>query len=141
MEHKMAPSPVLKTLLLVCVVFFLCMGAAHFLGLKVPVLFIYFDTPFYAYQDRIISFTLVTYAALFFVASRDRAVVPFALISIWATVIGLTYINQSSELAEVLGGRPTTVYWLQTAALAALAAVLTGLFIKERGASAQRSLS
>ncbi|HEV2507131.1 MAG TPA: hypothetical protein VGV39_28930 [Mesorhizobium sp.] len=137
----MAPSPVLKTLLLVCVVFFLCMGAAHFLGLKVPVLFIYFDTPFYAYQDRIISFTLVTYAALFFVASRDRAVVPFALISIWATVIGLTYINQSSELAEVLGGRPTTVYWLQTAALAALAAVLTGLFIKERGASAQRSLS
>ncbi|MFE0018890.1 hypothetical protein ACFWXH_28860 [Mesorhizobium sp. NPDC059054] len=137
----MTPSPILRILLLVCVVFFLCMGAAHFLGLKVPVLFVYFDTPFYAYQDRIISFTLVTYAALFFVASRDRAVVPFALISIWATVIGLAYINQSSELAEVLSGRGTTIYWLQTAALAALAVVLTGLFIKERGASAQRSLS
>ena len=137
----MAPSPILKTLLLICVAFFLCMGAAHLLGLKVPVLFIYFDTPFYAYQDRIISFTLVTYAALFFAASRDRAVVPFALISIWATVIGLAYINQSSELAEVLNGSSTTIYWLQTAALAALAVVLTGLFMKERGSSAQRSLT
>lgn len=137
----MAPSPILRMLLLVCVVFFLCMGVAHFLGLKVPVLFVYFDTPFYAYQDRIISFTLATYAALFFVASRDRAVVPFALTSIWATVIGLAYINQSSELAEVLGGRSTTIYWLQTAALAALAAVLTGLFMKERGSRAQRSLT
>ncbi|PLP57597.1 hypothetical protein CYK37_18430 [Mesorhizobium loti] len=135
----MAPSPILRTLLLICVAFFLCMGTAHFLGIKVPVLFIYFDTPFYAYQDRIISFTLVTYAALFFVASRDRAVVPFALISIWATVIGLAYINQSSELAEVLSGRGTSIYWLQTGVLAALAVVLTGLFINERGSSAERS--
>ena len=126
----MAPSGMLRVLLFVCVLFFLCMGTAHFIGLKWPVLFVYFDTPFYAYQDRIISFTLVTYAALFFAATRDTKVVPFALISIWSTVAGLAYINGSSELADVLAdGQGTLIYWLQTAALGGLAVVLTGLYL------------
>ena len=127
------PAPLLRALLLICVAFFVCMGTAHFIGLKLPVLFVYYDTPYYAYQDRIIAFTLVTYAALFFAASRDRGVVPFALISIWATVLGLAYINGSSELAEVLNGGTTTIYWLITAAFGGLAAVLTALHFTAKG--------
>ncbi|MEO1047952.1 MAG: hypothetical protein AAFW59_06450, partial [Pseudomonadota bacterium] len=80
------PTPLLRGLLLICVVFFIAMGTAHFTGFKVPLLFIYYDTPFYAYQDRIIAFTLVTYVALFFAAANHRAVVPYALVSIWGTV-------------------------------------------------------
>jgi len=125
-----APEGMLRLLLWVCVIFFVCMGSAHFIGLKWPVLFVYFDTPFHAYQDRIIAFTLVTYAALFTAAARDRAVVPFALVSIWSTVAGLAYINASPELAAVLAeGQSTLLYWLQTAAFGALALVLTGLYL------------
>ena len=126
------PSLVLRILLWVCVVFFVAMGTAHFTGFKVPLLFIYFDTPYYAYQDRIISFTLVTYIALFVAAARHRAMVPYALVSIWGTAAGLAWINQSSELEEVLNGASTQVYWLQTGALGGLAVVLTVLFVRGR---------
>jgi hypothetical protein len=128
----MNPSQPLRLLLLICVAFFLCMGIAHFFGIKVPVLFVYYDTPFYAYQDRIISFSLVSYACLFFAASRDRAIVPLALVALWVTVLGLSYVNQSAELAEVLETQVTTIYWLQTAAFAGLAVVLTFLTLRER---------
>ena len=80
------PSALLKLLLQVSVAFFACMGLAHFFGLKIPVLFVYWDPPFYAYQDKIIAFTLVTYMALFFGASRHLVMVPYALVSIWSTV-------------------------------------------------------
>ncbi len=128
----MSPGQPMRLLLQVFVAFFLCMAGAHFLGLKVPLLFIYHDTPYYAYQDRIIAFALVTYALLFLAASRHRVVVPYALASGWITVAGLAYINQSTELAETLNGQGTTIYWLETAALAAMALVLTVLAWNER---------
>ena len=53
--------------------YFVFMAIAHFLSIKVPVLFIYFDTPFYAYQDKIISFAVCAYIALFYSASQYRA--------------------------------------------------------------------
>ncbi|MEM9048711.1 MAG: hypothetical protein AAGC92_08330 [Pseudomonadota bacterium] len=133
-----APSTLLRALLLICVAFFLCMGMAHFIGLKWPVLFVYFDTPYYAYQDRIISFTLITYAALFFAASRHRVMVPYALISIWGTVAGLAYVNVSpalaAALAEMTEGAGTLLYWAQTGAFGGLAIILTLLFLRERPA-------
>jgi hypothetical protein len=48
------------------VAYFCCMAFAHFFGVKVPVLFVYYDTPFYAYQDKIISFAVCAYIALFY---------------------------------------------------------------------------
>ena len=122
------PSFLLRGLLLICVVFFVCMGLAHFFGAKIPVLFVYWDPPFYAYQDKIISFTLITYTALFFGASRHQVMVPYALVSIWGTVIGLALVNMSSALAEVLNGGTTLWYWLITAAFGGLAVVLTALW-------------
>ncbi|MFV0292345.1 MAG: hypothetical protein ACK5II_03640 [Paracoccus sp. (in: a-proteobacteria)] len=127
-----APGPQLRMLLFVCVVFFAAMGAAHFFGLKWPVLFVYWDTPFHAYQDKIISFTLVTYMALFFGAFRHRVMVPYALISIWGTVAGLALVNQSAALAGVLEGEGTIAYWLMTLAFGGLAAVLTVLWWNDR---------
>lgn len=125
------PSPLLRKLLLICVAFFACMGLAHFFGLKWPVLFVYWDTPFFAYQDKIISFTLITYIALFFGASRHLVMVPYALISIWGTVIGLSLVNTSSALADVLDGGGVTLYWLIIGAFGGLAIVLTVLWLLE----------
>jgi hypothetical protein len=55
------------------------MSIAHFFGLKLPILFVYYDTPYYAYQDKIISFAVVAYICLFVSAARSRDVVPAAL--------------------------------------------------------------
>ena len=124
----------LKLLLYICAGFFVLMGTAHFFGIKLPVLFVYFDTPFYGYQDRIIAFTLVTYASLFVAAAMHPQIRPFALVSIWSTVAGLAYVNVSPDLAEVLADdQGTLLYWLQTGAFAGLAAVLTVLVLKEKG--------
>ncbi|NET55958.1 MAG: hypothetical protein F6K47_07250 [Symploca sp. SIO2E6] len=59
-----------KILFLMNGIYFVCMAVAHFFSLKYPILFIYYNVPFYAYQDKIISFAVVAYVALFFEASR-----------------------------------------------------------------------
>ena len=94
------------------------MALAHFFGLKVPLLFVYYDVPFHAYQDKIISFAVVAYVCLFASAARERAVVPAALVALAVTVLGLSAVNVSDALASVLGGRSTQAYWLQTGLIA-----------------------
>lgn len=83
-------------------VYFSCMAVAHYIGIKQPLLFVYNDTPFYAYQDKIISFAVVAYIALFYTAARHLAVVPSALIVLGITVLGLASVNKSEALASVL---------------------------------------
>jgi hypothetical protein len=122
----------LNALLWAGVAYFCCMSVAHFFGIKVPVLFIYYDTPYYAYQDKIIAFAVVAYICLFASAVRLRDTVPAALAAIWVTVLGLSAVNLSSALRSVLDGRGTTLYWLQTAALAIYALALTVLWWQSR---------
>ncbi len=52
-------------------------------------LFIYYDTPFYAYQDKIISFAVCAYIALFYSASKHRDVALNAIVVLALTVAGL----------------------------------------------------
>ncbi|MBV7395767.1 hypothetical protein [Mameliella sediminis] len=117
--------------LLACVLYFVAMSVAHFFGIKVPVLFVYYDTPFYAYQDKIISFAVLSYVGLFYAAARDIKVVPIALIVLAFTILGLTSVNLSDALASVLAeGQPVWPYWAQTAMLAGIWLVLTGLYLR-----------
>lgn len=117
--------------LLACVLYFVSMSVAHFFGIKVPVLFVYYDTPFYAYQDKIISFAVLSYVGLFYAAARDIKVVPIALIVLAFTILGLTSVNLSDALASVLAdGQPVWPYWAQTAMLAGIWLVLTGLYLR-----------
>jgi hypothetical protein len=109
------------------VAYFCAMATAHFFGLKVPLLFVYYDVPYHAYQDKIISFAVVAYVCLFTSAARIPEVVPAALVALGVTVLGLCAVNTSDDLAEVLNGRSTAVYWTQTGLIAAYAAMLTGL--------------
>ena len=118
----------LGVLLWAGVAYFCCMAAAHFFSFKVPLLFIYYDTPFYAYQDKIITFAVVAYICLFASAARMPDVVPAALVAIWITVLGLCAVNVSDALRSVLADKTTTVYWLQTALLLLYALSLTILW-------------
>lgn len=117
--------------LLTCVVYFIAMASAHFFGIKLPLLFVYYDTPYYAYQDKIISFAVVSYIGLFWVASRDIAVVPVALFVLGITVLGLVSVNLSDDLATLLAdGQSTWPYWAQTAMFGALWCALTFLYLR-----------
>lgn len=121
---------ILKLCLLASVGYFLCMSTAHFLGFKVPMLFIYYDVPSNHYQDMIISFCAFTYAVLFFTAYRHCAAVPGALVALAGTVLGLSLVNVSPALAAMLNGAPTTAYWIQTAMIAGLLALMIVLHLK-----------
>ena len=57
-------------LFLANVIYFILMALAHFFSVKVPVLFIYYDVPYHAYQDRIISFAVCAYVIFFIQAFR-----------------------------------------------------------------------
>ena len=123
-------AKILKYSLWAGVGYFCCMAIAHFFGLKYPLLFVYFDVPFYAYQDKIISFAVVSYVCLFASAARQRSVVPAALIAFAVTVLGLSAVNLSGDLALVLAGRPTTAYWLQTGLFAVYFVWLVVLYLR-----------
>ena len=112
--------------------YFCCMAVAHFFSIKVPILFVYYDTPFYAYQDKIISFAVCAYIALFYSASQHRSVALNAIIVLAITVLGLSYVNVSEALASVLQeGQSTVPYWLQTGAIAFYLVVLLVLYLKD----------
>ena len=112
--------------------YFCCMAVAHFFSFKVPVLFVYYDTPFHAYQDKIISFAVCAYIALFYSASQHRAVALNAIIVLAITVLGLSSVNSSNALASVLQeGQSTVPYWLQTGAIAIYLSVLLILYIRD----------
>lgn len=72
MRDDPPPTP-LRLALWAGVASFCCMAVAHFFDLKYPILFVYFDVPFHAYQDKIISFAVVAYVCLFATRRCTRA--------------------------------------------------------------------
>lgn len=128
-------SPLLRYLLLAGVFIFCAMAAAHATGLKVPLLFVYYDTPYYAYQDRIISFCLLTYACLFYLAARHSLAVPTALCALAITVLGLSAVNFSEALSAVLDKQGTGVYWAQTGVFAVYFVLLLVVWRRDRAAT------
>lgn len=122
------------------VAYFCCMSVAHFVGLKYPLLFVYYDVPFYAYQDKIISFAVVAYICLFANAALCRSAVPAALVALGVTVLGLSAVNASDALRSVLDGRSTLPYWMQTGLLAGYFVVLLWLYAAGGPADRQRPI-
>jgi hypothetical protein len=124
-------SPLLKASLWAGAAYFCCMAVAHFFSFKYPVLFVYYDVPFYAYQDKIIAFAVVTYICLFVTAARHAVAVPAALVALGVTVLGLAAVNLSEALQSVLSGKGTAMYWAQTAAISAYDVWLIVLYRKQ----------
>ena len=115
------------------VLYFCCMAAAHYFGIKQPLLFVYYDTPFFAYQDKIISFAVVAYIALFYTAAQHKVAVPAALVVLLVTVAGLASINVSEALLSLLKeDQTTTPYWMQTGLIAVYLVWLTLLYFRDQ---------
>ena len=128
MSNDTPPSRLLRLALWSGVAYFCCMAVAHFFGLKYPLLFVYYDVPFHAYQDKIIAFAVVAYVCLFANAALHRSGVPAAIVALGVTVLGLSAVNVSDALGSVLEGRSTAAYWMQTGLIAAYFALLLGLY-------------
>jgi di/tricarboxylate transporter len=125
-------SALMRYALLALVAYFVCMATAHFLSIKVPLLFVYYDTPFHAYQDKIISFAVTAYVGLFWLAANDRKAVPVALGVLALTVLGLSYVNISPDLASIMDDSQSTIpYWAQTIMFGAFWVVLVGLYLRD----------
>ena len=123
------PSGYLLLALKANVMYFVAMSAAHWSGWKVPILFIYYDTPYYSYQDKIISCCAATYAILNLAAVKHLSVVPYVIASLALTTTGLCAINSSNDLHSILPtGAVTKAYWLQTGVIGALTGTIALLY-------------
>jgi len=61
-----------RALLLICAVYFIAVTIAHQIGIKLPMLFIFYSIPSERYQDLIISFLSFGWAMLFGIGFFDR---------------------------------------------------------------------
>lgn len=99
--------------------YFLAVASAHMLGFKNPLLFIYFNVPSLAYQDRIISFLAFGWAVFFFSAFHTPQVqsIRAILIAGAGAIAGLAVINLTTDFQTLSQGIDSSVFWAQTAAL------------------------
>uniref|UniRef100_A0A6U2CFA9 Uncharacterized protein n=1 Tax=Pseudictyota dubia TaxID=2749911 RepID=A0A6U2CFA9_9STRA len=111
----------------ICSFVFASMGVAHWFSIKSDIFFVYHDTPFYAYQDKIIAFCLCTYSIFCYAASKIPAVRIYTIASIWCTFLLLCGINLSQDLADVVGPEQSSMgfYWFQASKMGVVAAALT----------------
>lgn len=124
-------SKPLKYSLIAGCFYFICIAVAHFLELKIAGLYVYDNTPFYALQDKMISFASLLFAVIFYLASRYRPIIPVALIILACTVIGLFFLNlDNSFLSHVQDGQSTYPYWGHTGLLSFYLLLLTVLYVR-----------
>ena len=92
-----------RALLFVGGIYFLLVSIAHFFSLKLPGLFIYFNVPSTAYQDRIISLLTFGWSVFFFSGA--------------GAIIGLCLINMLTDFNSFSTDINTSIFWLETALL------------------------
>ena len=112
---------ILKILLIMGGIYFLLVSIAHLIGLKMPGLFTYYNVPSYEYQDKIISFLAFGWSMFFFITSTDvikyQSIVKILIISGLIAVLGLSFINLTTDFNLLYGEIDTTIFWIQTGIL------------------------
>jgi len=109
---------ILKWSLLCGSIYFLSIATVHMLGAKVPMLFVYFNVPSHAYQDRIISFLAFGWSVFMFTAFTDpqkqAALVKAVLVAGAGAVVGLSIINLATDFQSLGAGIDNRVFWIET---------------------------
>lgn len=118
----------LKLLLLAGAVYFFAVAIAHMFGIKIPMLFVYYNVPSYEYQDRIIAFLAFGWSVFLFTASidpmRNSIVVKAVLTAGLAAVLGLNVINRITNFQTLSPNIDPAVFRVETLVLSAYEAVL-----------------
>ena len=101
--------------------YFLAVSIVHFLGVKLPMLYIYFDVPSYDYQDRIISFLAFGWSFFIFIAAKKPSeqlpLISGIIYSGWIAIIGLSLINYQTNFQMLDPTINTNVFWLESGVL------------------------
>ena len=112
---------ILKWSLFAGALYFFCVSLVHLLGMKVPVLFIYFNVPSHAYQDRIISFLAFGWAVFLFTAFTDpqkqSALVKAILVAGAGALVGLSINNLATDFQSLDPVVNANIFWWETAGL------------------------
>jgi hypothetical protein len=95
--------------------YFLLVSIAHAFEYKIPGLFIYFNVPSYAYQDKIISLLAFGWSVFFYYAAKtiSKNAVKAILVCGIAAIIMLFTINFSGELTRISGNKNVLVFNIQ----------------------------
>ncbi len=110
---KMKHVGILRYLLYAGAGYFSAVAIVHSLGAKVPGLFVYFNVPSYAYQDRIISFLALGWAAFFYGTARKmdadqiKLILVIGFIAILALIVNtiitdFSWLNPLARKADFL---------------------------------------
>ena len=112
---------ILRNLILAGSIYFAVVAVVHQIGIKIPLLYIYFDVPSTEYQDRIISFLAFGWAVFFFAAykisAKDIQIVKFLIVAGIAGVIGLVINNLRTDFTVLNPNCNVWIYWFGTFAL------------------------
>jgi hypothetical protein len=99
------------------VIYFFGVSIAHMTGIKIPLLYIYFNIPSYGYQDKIISFLSLGWALFFLIAFinpvKNMHVIKTVLIAGFGAIIGLGIINVSTDLRGLATTTHIVVFWIE----------------------------
>jgi hypothetical protein len=100
-------------------VYFLAVSTSHMLGIKVPMLFVYFNVPSQAYQDRIISFLAFGWGVFFITAFNNpqKQLIRAILIAGAGAIIGLVINNLLTDFQAIAPDSDPAVFWAETAGL------------------------
>ncbi|HIP33231.1 MAG TPA: hypothetical protein EYG89_00510 [Bacteroidia bacterium] len=126
----MNSKKILKSLLLLGSIYFFIVAIVHFLGVKIPMLYIYYDVESTIYQDRIIAVLSFVFSTFLFAAYKlltiTLQIVKYVLIAGFIGVLGLAINNFLTNIAF----RINLIYWLEIAFLGLYIMVLTFLYYK-----------
>lgn len=121
---------VLGYVMLMGFIYFLLVAIVHFLGIKIPILFIYYDVESYVYQDRIIAvlsfvFSMFLYSG-YKLHNDNLKIVKYIIISGSVAISGLLINNFFTKLLF----RNNLIYWVEIIFLLAYLIVIIFLYYR-----------
>ncbi len=131
MQENNLAIRLLKWSLMALAGYFTLVALAHMSGIKIPLLFVYFNVPSNPYQDKIIAFMTFGWAIFFFTTARNPLrhmhFVGAAIFAGACAVAALAFINLSADFAALSPDIETWPFWLETLLLALIVVWLYGL--------------
>jgi hypothetical protein len=129
----MNSARILRRSLLAGAAYFAAVATVHTLGIKLPLLYVYYNVPSHAYQDHIIGLLAFGWAVFLLAAAGDplheRRLTRAVLVAGAGAVAGLALINATTDFAALGAGLDTRVFWLETAGLFAYWLWLVGCWL------------
>jgi len=107
----MNSNKALKLLLLAGAIYFFIVAIVHFIGIKIPMLYVYYDVESTLYQDRIISVLSFMFSVFLYAGYKltSNAIVKYILFGGTVAIIGLALNNFLTSITF----RNNNIYWIE----------------------------